>query len=97
MPNLRFRDYVTDAHAIVLDKDGTLIDFQELWGSRMVSAADAMVLACQGGNELRDNILRTVGYSLERYQTLTYGPLATAPIDQLEIVGATVLHQAGIP
>ena len=97
MPNLRLRDCIIDANALVLDKDGTLIDFQKLWGSRMVSAAESMVSACQGNDDLRDHIFRTVGYSPERDQALGCGPLATAPIIQLETVAATVLHQAGIP
>ena len=61
MPNIRLRDWVIDANALVLDKDGTLIDFQKLWGSRMVSAAESMVSACQGSDDLRDRIFRTVG------------------------------------
>ncbi len=97
MPNLRLRDCVIDANVLVLDKDGTLIDFQKLWGSRMVSATESMVSACQANDDLRDRIFRTVGYSPERSQALGCGPLATAPIIQLETVAATVLHQAGIP
>jgi len=59
----------------------------------MVSAAESMVSACQGSDDLRDHIFRTVGYNPERGQALGCGPLAT----ELETVAATVLHQAGIP
>ena len=95
MPNIKLHDCVINANALVLDKDGTLIDFQKLWGSRMVSAAESMISACQGSDDLLDRIYRTVGYSPERYQTLSSGPLATAPIIQLETVAATVLHDLG--
>ena len=97
MAILNLRNCVFDAKVLVFDKDGTLIDFDTIWGSRMVSAAESMILACQGGDDLRDRLYRTVGYSLERNQTLGSGPLATAPIVQLETIVATVLHQAGIP
>ena len=94
---LKLRDCVFDTKVLVFDKDGTLIDFHTIWGSRMVSAAKAMISACQRGDDLQDRLFRTIGYNLERNQTLDCGPLATAPIVQLETIGATVLHQAGIP
>ena len=97
MAVLNPRDCVFDVKVLVFDKDGTLIDFHTIWGSRMVSAAESMISACQGGDDLRDQLFRTIGYSLERNQTLGCGPLATAPIVQLETIVATVLHQAGIP
>ena len=97
MAILKLRDCVFNTNVLVFDKDGTLIEFHKIWGSRMVSAAEAMISACQGSDDLRDNIFRTVGYSLERNKTLGCGPLATAPIVQLETIAATVLHQAGIP
>ena len=96
MANLNLRDCVFDAKVLVFDKDGTLIDFHTIWGSRMVSAAESMVSACKGGDDLRDRLFRTVGYSLERNQTFGSGPLAVAPIAELETIVATVLYQAGI-
>ena len=96
MANLNLRDRVFDAKVLVFDKDGTLIDFHTIWGSRMVSAAESIVSACKGGDDLRDRLFRTVGFSLERNRTLGCGPLATAPIAELETIVATVLYQAGI-
>ena len=96
MANLNLRDRVFDAKVVVFDKDGTLIDFHTIWGSRMVSAAESILSACKGGDDLRDRLFRTVGFSLERNQTLGCGPLATAPIAELETIVATVLYQAGI-
>ena len=69
MANLNLRDRVFDAKVVVFDKDGTLIDFHTIWGSRMVSAAESILSACKGGDDLRDRLFRTVGYSLERNQT----------------------------
>ena len=97
MAILKLRDRVFDTKVLVFDKDGTLIDFHTIWESRMVSAAESMISACQGGDDLRDRLFRTVGYSLERKQTLGCGPLATAPIVQLQTIVATVLHHARIP
>ena len=50
----------------------------------------------KGDDDLRDRLFRTVGYSLERNQTFGSGPLAVAPIAELETIVATVLYQAGI-
>jgi len=96
MANLNLRDRVFDAKVLVFDKDGTLIDFHTIWGLRMVSAAKSLVSACKGVDDLRDRLFRTVGFSPERNQTLGCGPLATAPIAELETIVATVLYQAGI-
>ena len=97
MAILKLRDCVFDTKVVVFDKDGTLIDFQKIWGSRMVAAAKAVISACRKSDDLLDRLFRTVGYNVEGTQTLGCGPLATAPIVQLETIGATVLHQAGIP
>jgi len=97
MAILKLRDCVLDTKVLVFDKDGTLIDFHAIWGLRMVSAVKAMISASQKGDELQDGLFRTVGYDLERNQPLGCGPLATAPIAQLETIVATVLHQTGIP
>jgi HAD superfamily hydrolase (TIGR01549 family) len=96
MANLNLHDCVFDAKVLVFDKDGTLIDFHTIWGARMVSAAESIVSACKGNDDLRDQLFRTVGYSLERNQTFGSGPLAVAPIAELETIVATVLYQAGI-
>jgi phosphoglycolate phosphatase len=96
MAILKFRDCVFDTRILVFDKDGTLMDFDKLWGSRIVSVAEALVVACQGNDELLSQIFHTIGYSLERNQTFGSGPLAVAPIAELETIVATVLYQAGI-
>jgi HAD superfamily hydrolase (TIGR01549 family) len=96
MTNLNLRDCVFDAKVLVFDKDGTLIDFHTIWGSRMVSAAKSIVSACKGSDDLQDRLFRAVGYSLEQNQTFGSGPLAVAPIAKLETIVATVLYQAGM-
>jgi phosphoglycolate phosphatase len=49
-----------------------------------------------GDDDLRERLFHTVGYSPERNQTFGTGPLAVAPIAELETIVATVLYQAGI-
>ena len=60
MANLNLHDCVFNAKVLVFDKDGTLVDFHTIWGSRMVSAAKSLVSACKRGDDLLDRLFRTV-------------------------------------
>ena len=55
----------------------------------MVSAVESIVSACKGDDDLRGRLFHTVGYTPERNQTFGSGPLAVAPIAELETIVAT--------
>jgi len=97
MPNLCINNTVLDVEVLVLDKDGTLIGFHEIWGKRMEAAAKAIVSNRADETRLLNHLYRSVGYDPTRRHTLGNGPLATAPIHQLETVVAATLYRWGIP
>ena len=96
MPQLKAGAVLTDADLIVFDKDGTLIDFHALWGPRMVKSAEALRTAHGPDTVSLENLYLASGYDHQSGRTCSQGPLATAPVRDLEIVVATVLFQSGL-
>ena len=93
MPELKALNTSVKADLVVFDKDGTLIDFHTLWGPRVKRAIDA-ICASLGWDQSLTNMLTTaLGYDPQTAQVVSQGPLATAPISELEIVVATILFQ----
>ena len=93
MPELKALNTSVKADLVVFDKDGTLIDFHTLWGPRVERAIDA-ICASLGWDQSLTNMLTTaLGYDPQTAQVVSQGPLATAPISELEIVVATILFQ----
>ena len=96
MPGISINNAVLDIDMLVLDKDGTLIDFNEIWGGRMETAAESIV-ADRGENaQMLEHLYYCVGYDSTLHRALGQGPLATAPIHQLETVVTSALYQWGI-
>lgn len=84
-----------DVDLLVLDKDGTLIDFDRLWAGR-AEAAVAAVLAALARNadaELRAELHHTLGHDPDSGRTLADSPLATAPLATLATAVAVTLYQ----
>lgn len=79
----------------VFDKDGTLIDFQHLWGQRTQRAVTALTERVGGDATLAAALYRALGYDPTRGQSAGDGPLAIAPTPRLYTVAATVLYQQG--
>lgn len=81
---------------VVFDKDGTLIDFNHLWGRRTRRCVDALTAAIGATDELRQTLYRSLGYDPESASAAAAGPLATIPRAKLMIITATVLYQHGL-
>jgi len=94
MALLQFNTVLFDADLVILDKDGTLVDFDYMWGQFALEwVAD---LACPLSlAPLERNILETLGYDTQRQVTMPGTPLVSASADQLQSIVATTLVDAG--
>ena len=74
MPGISINNAVLDIDMLVLDKDGTLIDFNEIWGGRMETAAESIV-ADRGENaQMLEHLYYCVGYDSTLHRALGQGP-----------------------
>ncbi len=88
-----------DVDLVVLDKDGTLIDFDRLWAGRTVAAVEALVAAIDRTDnepELAEDLYKALGYDSTRRSTRADSPLATAPLGTLATVVASALYGRGV-
>ena len=93
MSKLKARNTSVNADLVVFDKDGTLIDFHTLWGPRVERAIKAICSSLGWSQPLIDQLSAALGYDPQTARVVSQGPLATAPISELEIVVATALFQ----
>jgi phosphoglycolate phosphatase-like HAD superfamily hydrolase len=84
-----------DADLVIFDKDGTLIDFEQVWVQPTVDGVDHLMAAVRGDDALRRDLYRSVGYDPRTSRADGTGPLATAPTAKLYTIAATVLYQHG--
>ena len=96
MTRVQFGTVPFDADLVAFDKDGTLIDFEIMWG-RLARAWVEHLAAGSGDEELRQDLYRSLGYDLPRERTLPQSPLAIATTGQLQTIIAVTLYRHGIP
>jgi phosphoglycolate phosphatase len=96
MALLQFGDQPFDAGLVAFDKDGTLIDFEFMWG-RLTTAWVEHLAAEAGDRELRRELYRSLGYDPGQRRTKAQSPLAIATTGQLQAIVAATLYRHGIP
>jgi phosphoglycolate phosphatase len=85
-----------DVDLVVLDKDGTLFDFERLWAGRAEAAVAALLGALsesQVAPGLEERLYRGLGYERVGSRTRPDSPLATAPLGTLAVLVAGMLYQ----
>jgi phosphoglycolate phosphatase-like HAD superfamily hydrolase len=85
-----------EADLVAFDKDGTLMDFDRMWGR----LAEAWAEALAPGEEwvdLRLEMHRSWGYDPAQRRTAAQSPLAIATTAQFKTIAASVLYRHGIP
>jgi HAD superfamily hydrolase (TIGR01549 family) len=85
-----------DADVVAFDKDGTLIDFEFMWG-RLALAWVEHLTAESGDQTLERMLYRSLGYDAERQKTKPQSPLAIAGSGQLQTIAAATLYRHGVP
>lgn len=96
MALLKFGDLAFDADLVAFDKDGTLVDFEFMWGRLAVAWVERLV-AETGDQALAWDLYRSMGYDLRQRRTKPQSPLAIATTGQLRAIVAGTLYRHGIP
>jgi phosphoglycolate phosphatase len=82
------------AQAIIFDKDGTLIDFDAMWGGWAVYLSAQLQLA--SGLNVRDALCLAMGYDHENKKVLSNGMLASRTMAQLRSLTIEVMRSLGL-
>jgi phosphoglycolate phosphatase-like HAD superfamily hydrolase len=81
--------------AIIFDKDGTLIDFDFMWGNWTLQLADRLQASI--GLDIRQALCECYGYDMARRKILPDGKLTCTPMWQLRELMVDVVASVGIP
>jgi phosphoglycolate phosphatase-like HAD superfamily hydrolase len=97
MVELLAADVCREIEVIVLDKDGTLTDFNSVWGQRYVNCVDAVLEDAHGDSSLRAALYRALAINSADGRILLDNPIVSVKIADKGIIVASVLHQFGVP
>src|SRR5512147_2752699 len=82
------------AQAIIFDKDGTLIDFDAMWGGWVVFLAEQLHEV--SGLHVREPLCLAMGYDDANKKVLAHGKLAATPMAQLYRLTVEVMQSLGL-
>ena len=82
------------AQAIIFDKDGTLIDFDAMWGGWVVFLAEQLHQI--SGLQVRKPLCLAMGYDDANKKVLAHGKLAATPMAQLYRLTVEVMQSLGL-
>lgn len=82
------------AQAIIFDKDGTLIDFDAMWGGWVVYVAEQ--LQAVSGLDVHAAFYSVMGYDEKNKKVLPQGKLASRPMAQLYQLTVEVMQAVGL-
>ena len=95
MALVAFGDVVFDADLVVFDKDGTLLDFEFMWG-RLTEAWVERLAAARKDRSLPQAIMEALGYDPEGHRTRPESPLSIATTEQVQTIVAATLYRHGV-
>lgn len=81
--------------AMIFDKDGTLIDFDSMWGNWTLHLADR--LQASSGLDVRQALCECYGYDMTRRKILPDGKLTCTPMWRLRELMVEVVESFGLP
>jgi phosphoglycolate phosphatase len=91
-----FKDASFDADLVAFDKDGTLIDFEFMWG-RLAVAWVKRLSKHMDLRGLEQDLYGSLGYDPQRHRTEPQSPLAIATTAQLQTIAAVTLYRHSVP
>lgn len=105
MAQLRFGEHEFDAEMVVFDKDGTLIDFAQLWAHYTINAIEMLMASVEQGrapaanhvqpHALRADLYAALGYDPVDHRFDPHSPVVTAPLPTLYTLASGVLYRHG--
>jgi phosphoglycolate phosphatase len=97
MALVQFGSYQFDADLVVLDKDGTLIEFEPMWGRLAKTWVTALTASLDGqmGEDVARELYHAWGFEPLEGRTSPQGPWASATTGQLQTIAANVLYRHG--
>lgn len=96
MAKVQFGSLLFDASLVVFDKDGTLVDFEAMWG-RLAKVWVERLVAGGDDPSLAGELYRSLGYDAAAGRTHPQSPLAIATTGQLQAIAAGTLYRSGVP
>lgn len=82
------------AQAVIFDKDGTLIDFDYMWGGWTLHLAEQ--LRQSSGLDVREALCKAMGYDEANKKVLPHGMLASNPMAKLYRLTVQVMREQGL-
>jgi len=82
------------AQAIIFDKDGTLIDFDAMWGGWVVYLAEQ--LHTVSGLKVHEPLCLAMGYDDANQKVLAHGKMAASPMPELYRLTVEVMQSIGL-
>lgn len=86
-----------DADLVIFDKDGTLLDFDAMWGNLLIGMVEALTTHVDQGQTLATDMYTALGYDPRRRWTDPHSPWAMATTEQGLTILAAVLYRFGQP
>ena len=83
-----------EAQAIIFDKDGTLIDFDFMWGTWTLQLAERLQTVT--GRDAREALCSSYGYDMARRKILPDGKLTCTPMWRLREIMFEVAQSLGL-
>lgn len=80
---------------VAFDKDGTLVDFNHMWGQRFKQWLVDLVTHVDGDDTLLRNLEQTIGLDPLGNTVIPESPLAVATMAKISAAAMTVLYQQG--
>jgi HAD superfamily hydrolase (TIGR01509 family) len=97
MALVQFGSHPFEADLVALDKDGTLIEFEPMWGRLAEAWVTALTANIDGrtGEDVAQELYQAWGFDPLEGRTLPQGPWASATTGQLQTIAASVLYRHG--